>query len=85
MKETGEKETRMKETGMKETRMKVPDMSCGHCVATVQRALETLEGVESVDVSLETKVVIVRAIQELEAYDLLETVRETGFTPEVDG
>jgi len=75
----------MKETGMKETRLKVPDMSCGHCVATVQRSLETLEGVESVDVSLETKVVIVIAIQELEAYDLLQAVRETGFTPEVDG
>jgi len=70
---------------MNETVMRVPDMSCGHCVATVQGALEGVEGVESVDVSLETKMVIVRAIQELETYDLLQAVRETGFTPEVDG
>ena len=70
---------------MKETRLKVPDMSCGHCVATVERALETLEGVESVDVSLETKMVIVRSIEELGDYDFLETIRATGFSPESVG
>jgi copper chaperone CopZ len=43
---------------MKETRLVVPDMSCGHCVATVQRALESLEGVEAVDISLDTKLVV---------------------------
>ena len=70
---------------MKETRLKVPDMSCGHCVATVERALETLEGVESVGVSLETKMVIVRSIEELGDYDFLETIRATGFSPESVG
>jgi len=71
--------------GMKETTLRVPDMSCGHCVATVQRSLETLEGVESVDVSLETKMVIVRSIEELGDNDFLEAIKATGFSPESVG
>ena len=70
---------------MKETTLRVPDMSCGHCVATVQRSLETLEGVESVDVSLETKMVIVRSIEELGDNDFLEAIKATGFSPESVG
>ena len=37
-----------------------PDISCGHCVATVQRAVGGLEGVESVQASADTKQVVVR-------------------------
>jgi copper chaperone len=32
-----------------------PDISCGHCVATVKEAVGALEGVQSVDASTETK------------------------------
>ena len=67
---------------MKETQFSVPDMSCGHCVASVQRALEILEGVEGVEVSLETKLVTVRSIMELDEYDLMAAVKAVGFTPE---
>ena len=70
---------------MKETRLKVPDMSCGHCVATVQRALEGLEGVERVEVSLETKGVVIRSIEEMEPDDFLQAVKATGFSPSVEG
>jgi copper chaperone CopZ len=68
--------------GMKETRMRVPDMSCGHCEASIRGALEGLEGVESVDVSLETKTVVVRSIEELGAEDLMGAVSSVGFSPE---
>jgi copper chaperone len=34
---------------------RVPDMSCGHCVASVTGAVEELEGVGGVDVDLESK------------------------------
>ena len=67
---------------MKETQFSVPDMSCGHCVASVKGALEIVEGVEGVEVSLETKLVTVRSIMELEEYDLMAAVRAVGFTPE---
>jgi copper chaperone len=68
---------------MKETRLKIPDMSCGHCVAAIRNALETLEGVEEIDVSLDTKTVNIRAIEELEEGDLVAAVRSAGYTPEV--
>jgi copper chaperone len=70
---------------MKETRMNVPDMACGHCVAAIRSALETREGVEEIDVYLETKTVKVRAISELEEDDLVGAVRAAGYSPEVEG
>ena len=69
---------------MKEIRLLIPDMSCGHCVAAVQRALETLEGVETAEVSLDTKVANIRAIHELAVADLVSAVRGAGYSPEVD-
>ena len=69
---------------MKETRLRIPDMSCGHCVAAVQRALETLEGVEEVEVSLDTKIAKIRAIQELAVADLVSAVQRAGYSPEVE-
>ncbi len=67
---------------MTETQLRVPDMSCGHCEASVRGALERLEGVESIEVSLETKLVTVRSIQELDHLDLMGAIRAAGFTPE---
>lgn len=36
-----------------------PDISCAHCVATVSQAVGTLDGVESVEASEQTKQVVV--------------------------
>ena len=36
-----------------ETRIKVEGMTCGGCVASVKRALQQVEGVANVDVSLD--------------------------------
>jgi copper chaperone CopZ len=68
---------------MNETSLMVQDMSCGHCVATVQGALERVDGVDSVEVSLETKVAKVFHHGEIDAYALEEAVQAVGFTPEV--
>lgn len=38
----------------------VPDMSCGHCKQAVTEELSKVEGVASVDVDLDTKLVVVR-------------------------
>ena len=40
-------------------RVSVEGMSCDHCVLSVQEALESLEGVASVSVSLEDGIVLV--------------------------
>jgi copper chaperone CopZ len=37
----------------------VPDISCGHCVETITGAVKPLDGVESVDVSIDDKTVTV--------------------------
>ena len=70
---------------MKETRLRVPDMSCGHCEASVRGALEGLEGVERINVSLDTKRVNILSIEELDAHDFIEAIRSVGFSPEMDG
>jgi copper chaperone len=69
---------------MNETNVRVQDMSCGHCVATVQTALEGVDGVESVDVSLETKIARVCHVGEMDTYALESAIEAVGFTPEVD-
>jgi copper chaperone CopZ len=39
---------------------RVPGMHCGHCEAAVKEELAEVEGVEAVDVDLDSKVVTVR-------------------------
>ena len=70
---------------MNETILKVPDMSCGHCVATVQGALERVEGVESVQLSLDTKIAHISHYGEIDTFALMGAVQAVGFTAELDG
>ncbi len=35
--------------------LNAPDISCGHCVATVEKAVGTVQGVESVKADADTK------------------------------
>ncbi|MCJ7630455.1 MAG: heavy-metal-associated domain-containing protein [Longimicrobiales bacterium] len=69
---------------MNETNMRVADMSCGHCVATVQGALEKVDGVESVQVSLDTKIARISHRGEIDTAALMGAVQAVGFTPELD-
>jgi len=66
---------------MKEAVFNVPDMSCGHCVATVQNALEQVDGVESADVSLDSKVARVQYNDDVDPDTLFRAVEAVGFTP----
>lgn len=44
---------------MSTTTYAVPEISCDHCVAAITGAVSPLDGVESVDVSVEAKTVTV--------------------------
>jgi copper chaperone CopZ len=44
---------------MEALRLSVPGMTCGHCVAAVRGEIEKVPGVQTVDVDLETKAVVV--------------------------
>lgn len=56
----------------------VPGMSCGHCEQAVTRELGAVEGVESVEVDLETKLVVVRG-RRLDDAGLREAIAEAGY------
>ena len=68
---------------MKTVELNVPDMSCGHCVATVKSALAVVRGVDEVDVSLERKRATVRAEDTVADGVLVEAVRQAGYSAAV--
>jgi copper chaperone CopZ len=53
-------------------------MSCAHCEAAVRGELETIAGVQSVDVSLETKAVVVHGTG-LDDAALRAAIDEAGY------
>jgi copper chaperone len=68
---------------MQEIHLKVPDMSCGHCIGAIQRAMEVVDGVIAVEASLDTKIVIVKGDRDLNENEILAAVRGAGYTPEL--
>lgn len=60
--------------------IKIEGMMCGHCEATVKKALEMLEGVEEAVVSHDAGTAIVTLSTEVSEEVLKETVEEKDFT-----
>ena len=58
----------------------VPGMHCGHCEHAVSEELSAVEGVESVDVDLETKLVTVVGTG-LDDAQLRAAIDEAGYEP----
>ena len=57
---------------------RVPGVHCDHCKAAVTDELSAVEGVESVDVDLETKLVVVRG-ERLDDATLRAAIDEAGY------
>lgn len=57
----------------------VNGMNCGHCKATVEKALLDLDGVKAAKVNLSKKVAVVSLDTEVSDEVLLNAVRESGF------
>jgi copper chaperone CopZ len=55
----------------------VEGMSCGHCEAAVREEIETVEGVEAVDVDLSAKQVVVRG--DFRDVDVRAAIDEAGY------
>jgi len=66
---------------MSEIRISVKGMSCGHCVAAVEKALKDQEGVDSVSVSLEEAEALVSGSPDRQA--LLDAIVEEGYEAEL--
>ena len=56
----------------------VPGMHCGHCEAAINEELGAVEGVETVEVDLETKLVVVRG-EGLDDAELRAAIDEAGY------
>jgi copper ion binding protein len=71
----------METTTSREITLSVPDVSCEHCVKTIDGALGALPGVEAVSVDLASKTVRLRyepAHMTLERIE--ETLDDAGYT-----
>ena len=60
--------------------IKVPDMTCGHCVSTITKAVKELDASARVDISLAEHRVKVDSKASKE--DLLRRIAEAGYTPQ---
>lgn len=63
---------------MKKT-IEVKGMTCGHCVKRVENAVSSIEGVQSVTVSLENKNVVVESFGEIDNTILKEAIEDVGY------
>lgn len=68
------------ETDMKKT-VYINGMMCSHCTAHVQKALGALDGVESVEVSLEDKKAVLTLNKNVDDAVITAAVREAGYEP----
>ncbi len=63
---------------MKKT-LVIEGMMCGHCTGRVQKALEAVEGVKEVRMSLENKTAEVEAGDGVAEQALVEAVKTAGY------
>ncbi len=72
----------MMETNMSNTtHLKVTGMTCNHCVMHTKKALESVAGVDSVEVNLEASSAIVTGT--VDSAHLISAVKEAGYEAEV--
>jgi copper chaperone len=64
--------------GYQEMTFSVPDVSCEHCRAAITRVVERVDGVRSVDVDLEAKLVTVRG-EAVEAAAVRTAIDDAGY------
>lgn len=67
---------------MEERIVQVPSISCGHCVATIQRELSELEGVAAVSADATTKAVTVAWVPPASWEAIRGLLEEIGFPPQ---
>jgi copper chaperone len=66
-------------TGPSTSTWQVAGMTCAHCVAAVREEVSAIDGVESVDVVLETGQVTVTSDKPLDRESVAAAVEEAGY------
>ena len=62
------------------TKFTVPEISCDHCKSTIIDTLSTVEVIESVEVSIETKDVTLKSSEEIDLDLVKSLLDEQGYT-----
>ena len=62
------------------TKFTVPEISCDHCKSTIIDTLSTLEVIELVEVSIETKDVTLKSSEEIDLDLVKSLLDEQGYT-----
>ena len=65
---------------MKEITLNVEGMMCEHCVKHVKEALEGVNGVEKVEVSLKDKKAVIKCLDNVNKENLIKAVSEEGYS-----
>ncbi|KAF1302704.1 heavy-metal-associated domain-containing protein [Enterococcus saccharolyticus] len=60
----------------------VSDMSCGHCKAKIEKAVNALAGVQSATADVESKILSVTAKEDVKNEAIVAAVGEAGYTAE---
>ena len=63
--------------------LSVSGMSCSSCVSKITEVLQSRPWVQSADVNLLTSIAVVTLMDKSHVNELVETVRETGYSPEL--
>jgi copper chaperone len=66
---------------MNDVQYRVAGMTCGHCVSSVTEEVEQVNGVTSVNVNLDTKIVTISGA-DLDDAKLREAIKEAGYDAE---
>ena len=67
---------------MENKKVHIPQVNCRHCIATIQRELSEIDGIESVEGDPVTKDVTIRFKAPLTWESIREKLREIGYPPE---
>ncbi|SMQ68313.1 copper chaperone [Devosia lucknowensis] len=62
---------------------KVEDMTCGHCAATVEKAIKSVDGQADVKIDVANRAVEIRSDKTAEAF--ATAIGEAGYTGAVQG
>ena len=62
------------------TKFTVPEISCDHCKSTIIDTLSTVDVIESVEVSIETKDVTLKSSEEIDLDLVKSLLDEQGYT-----
>lgn len=68
------------ESKMNKKTISIEGMSCNHCKMSVEKALNSIEGVTKVEVSLENKNAVIESSKEIDDNKIKQVIEEIGFT-----